>query len=135
MRVGGSNRTGSLHPHQVGETLRSPTSCPPASAPRLPVARVFFVFSLPEFMNFKLFGKTILVGNLKFELLLGHPLSQRDFVFFSQVLRDEIHALFGRLPAGTSLTVILAPGLQRVPGRVSSELGLPKRRFPFGVQA
>ena len=33
-------------------------------------------FSLPEFMNFKLFGKTILVVNIKFELFLGHPLSK-----------------------------------------------------------
>ena len=32
--------------------------------------------SLPEFMNFKLFGKTILVVNIKFELFLGHPLSK-----------------------------------------------------------
>ena len=32
--------------------------------------------SLPEFMNFKLFGKTILVVHLKFELFLGHPLSK-----------------------------------------------------------
>ena len=32
--------------------------------------------SLPEFMNFKLFGKTILVVNLKFRLFLGHPLRQ-----------------------------------------------------------
>ena len=34
------------------------------------------VDSLPEFMNFKLFGKTILVAILKFEPFLGHPLSQ-----------------------------------------------------------
>ena len=32
--------------------------------------------SLSEFMNFKLFGKTILVVNIKFELFLGHPLSK-----------------------------------------------------------
>ena len=32
--------------------------------------------SLPEFMNFKLFGKTTLVVNIKFELFLGHPLSK-----------------------------------------------------------
>ena len=32
--------------------------------------------SLPEFMNFKLFGKTILVVHIKFGLFLGHPLSQ-----------------------------------------------------------
>ena len=32
--------------------------------------------SLPEFMNLKLFGKTILVVNIKFELLWGHPLSK-----------------------------------------------------------
>ena len=32
--------------------------------------------SLPEFMNFKLFGKTILVVNIKFGLSLGHPLRQ-----------------------------------------------------------
>ena len=31
---------------------------------------------LPEFMNFKLFGKTILVVNVKFGLFLGHPRSQ-----------------------------------------------------------
>ena len=36
-----------------------------------------FHVSLPEFMNFKPFGKTILVVNLKFGLFLGgHPLSQ-----------------------------------------------------------
>ena len=29
--------------------------------------------SLPEFMNFKLFSKTILLVNIKFGLLLGHP--------------------------------------------------------------
>ena len=34
------------------------------------------ITSLPEFMNFKLFGKTILVAITKFELLLGHPPSQ-----------------------------------------------------------
>ena len=32
--------------------------------------------ALPEFMNFKLFGKTILVVNIKFGLFLGHPLSR-----------------------------------------------------------
>ena len=32
--------------------------------------------SLPEFMNFKPFGKTISVVNIKFELLLSHPVSQ-----------------------------------------------------------
>ena len=32
--------------------------------------------SLPEFMNFKLFGRTILVGNIKFGLFLGHPLGK-----------------------------------------------------------
>ena len=32
--------------------------------------------SLPEFMNFKLCGKTNLVVYIKFGLLLGHPLSQ-----------------------------------------------------------
>ena len=32
--------------------------------------------SLPEFMNFKLVGKTILVENTKFERFLGHPLSK-----------------------------------------------------------
>ena len=32
--------------------------------------------SLPEFMNFKLFGKTILVVNIKFGLFWGHPLGQ-----------------------------------------------------------
>ena len=30
----------------------------------------------PEFMNFKLFGQTILVVNLKFEFFFGHPLSK-----------------------------------------------------------
>ena len=33
-------------------------------------------FSLPEFLNFELFGRTILVANIKFVLFLGHPLSQ-----------------------------------------------------------
>ena len=32
--------------------------------------------SLPDFMNFRLFGKTILVVNLKFGRFLGHPLSK-----------------------------------------------------------
>ena len=32
--------------------------------------------SLPEFMNFKLFGKTILVVNITCKLFLNHPLSQ-----------------------------------------------------------
>ena len=32
------------------------------------------VDSLPEFMIFKLVGKTILVVNIKFELFLGYPL-------------------------------------------------------------
>ena len=40
-----------------------------------PIGSVSFV-SLPEFMNFNLFGKTILVVNVKFGLFLGHPLSQ-----------------------------------------------------------
>ena len=34
------------------------------------------IFSLPEFMNFKLFVKSILVVNIKFGLFMGHPLSQ-----------------------------------------------------------
>ena len=37
---------------------------------------VTHLHSLPEFMNFKLFGKTILVVNIQFELFLGHPLSK-----------------------------------------------------------
>ena len=36
----------------------------------------FNIYSLPEFMNFKLFGKTILVVNIKFGLFRGHPLSK-----------------------------------------------------------
>ena len=32
--------------------------------------------SLPEFMSFKLFGKTILVVNIKFGFFVGHPLSK-----------------------------------------------------------
>ena len=36
-----------------------------------------FGVSLPQFMNFKLFGKTILVVNIKFGLVLGHRLSKR----------------------------------------------------------
>ena len=32
--------------------------------------------SLPEFMNFRLFGKTILVVNIKSGLFSGHPLSK-----------------------------------------------------------
>ena len=32
--------------------------------------------SLPEFMNFKLFWRTILVVDMKFGLFLGHPLRQ-----------------------------------------------------------
>ena len=34
------------------------------------------ISSLPEFMNFKFFGKTILVVNIKFRLFLGHPLGK-----------------------------------------------------------
>ena len=34
------------------------------------------VDSLPNFINLMLFGKTILVVNIKFELFLGHPLSE-----------------------------------------------------------
>ena len=37
---------------------------------------VSFSSSLPEFMDFKLFGKIILVVNIKFGLFLGHPLSK-----------------------------------------------------------
>ena len=32
---------------------------------------LLLVVSLPEFMNCKLFGKTILVVNIKFELFVG----------------------------------------------------------------
>ena len=31
---------------------------------------------LPQFMSFKLFGKTVLMVNIKFGLFLGHPLSK-----------------------------------------------------------
>ena len=34
--------------------------------------------SLPQFMNFKLFGKTISVVDIKFGLFWGHPLSKRE---------------------------------------------------------
>ena len=34
-------------------------------------------YSLPQFMSFKPFGKTVLVVNMKFGLFLGHPLSKR----------------------------------------------------------
>ena len=41
-------------------------------------------------MNFKLFGKTILVGNIEFGLCLGHSLSQREGLiplpFFSAIV-------------------------------------------------
>ena len=37
---------------------------------------IYIYISLPEFMNFKLFGKAILVVIIKFELFLGHPLGQ-----------------------------------------------------------
>ena len=40
------------------------------------VADVAEPFRVPEFMNFKLFGKTILVLKIKFGLFWGHPLSQ-----------------------------------------------------------
>ena len=43
---------------------------------RSPSALVPFLVSLPEFMNFKLFGKTILVENKKFGLFFCHPLSK-----------------------------------------------------------
>ena len=39
-------------------------------------SQYIYIYLLPEFMNFKLFGKTILVVIIKFELFLGHPLSQ-----------------------------------------------------------
>ena len=49
----------------------------PGSVPRdVLVVPLFRKQTLPEFMNFKLFGKTILVVNLKFRLFLGHPLRQ-----------------------------------------------------------
>ena len=53
------------------------------------------VSSLPEFMNFKLFGKTILVGNIQFELFLGHPLSQRVSMEMDsgQVWRNALRSL------------------------------------------
>ena len=43
-----------------------------------PILMFFGVYNyaLFEFMNFKLFGKTILVANTKFGLFLGHPLRQ-----------------------------------------------------------
>ena len=48
---------------------------------RVTKAESGLIGSLPEFMNFKLFGKTILEVIIKFGLLLGHPLSQRVGVF------------------------------------------------------
>ena len=33
------------------------------------------IYSLPQFVNFKLFGNTILVVNIKF-VFVGHPLSK-----------------------------------------------------------
>ena len=33
-------------------------------------------YSVPEFMNFKLFGKTVLVENKRFGFFLGHLRSQ-----------------------------------------------------------
>ena len=37
---------------------------------------VFLPRPLPEFMNFKLLGKTLLVIHIQFELFLGRPLSK-----------------------------------------------------------
>ena len=44
------------------------------------------LYSLPEFMNFKLFGNTVLVVKIKFGLFLGHLLSQSTcWLFWSKV--------------------------------------------------
>ena len=53
--------------------------------------------SLPEFMNFKLFGKTILVVNKKFGLFWGHPLSRRDMGWKEVVIRTGMQ-LETRMP-------------------------------------
>ena len=52
--------------------------------------------SLPEFMNFNLFGKTLLVVNIEFGLFLGQPLSKGEGV----LLRFP---LFGRSQACSGL--------------------------------
>ena len=49
-------------------TLRS--TCPTLRASRTDVhsEKIFVKYSLPEFLNFELFGKTVLVANIKFGL-------------------------------------------------------------------
>ena len=47
----------------------------PGTQKPLKVIHLLLGHSLPEFMNFKLFGKTILVVIIKFQLFLGHPAS------------------------------------------------------------
>ena len=62
----------------LGMTYEQERESADSRAPRgglcFPQAVLFI--SVPEFTNFKLFGKTILVVNLKFRLFLGHPLRQ-----------------------------------------------------------
>ena len=65
------------HPRMTALDARTPATLARknrAAAMRLLSTAV--CVSLPQFMNFKLFGKTILVVNIKFGLFLGHPLSK-----------------------------------------------------------
>ena len=64
----------SMLPH--GPCSAVPNADFPRYAMVSPLHRTDALSSLPEFMNFKLFGKTILVVNIKFGLFFGHPLSQ-----------------------------------------------------------
>ena len=60
------------------------------------------VCSLPELMNFKLFGKTVLVENAKFGFFLGHPLSQRVCSgLLVEIFKRGNQALPAQLPVET----------------------------------
>ena len=52
--------------------------------------------SLPEFMNFKLFGKTILVVHIKFGLFLAiHPASECQHLHTQRPLGYQQHIFAG----------------------------------------
>ena len=64
--------------------------------------------SLPEFMNFKLFDKTILVGNIQFGFFLGHSLSQRE-----NGSQNMFTVRTGRLSAAYVLVCLRVAGARR----------------------
>ena len=69
-------RTHFAHQGRKSVPARRASALIPLVGKTFSLVQILQSISLPEFMNFTLFGNIILVANIKFGLVLGHPLSK-----------------------------------------------------------